>query len=383
MAFLGVGLLASAGLAGQASVASAAPPPPVVLACGSVITTDATLGADVQDCAGDGLVIAAYGITLNLNGYEVTGRLDAPDPVTGARPCAATTGEGAGIAIRGYSNVKVTGKKQSGPMGTVRCFDAGVLIESVIDTVTPEVWTAESNEVKHVVVKDNVGDCAGGHGGGIAINNSNDNRILSNVVEHNGPFSGVGVLGTSNLNLVQFNQVKDNNVACSDVVNVDSGVLVDTRNAANYILDNTVSGSGLDGIGVHAGTTGTQVAGNVVRDNGYHDKGHRPGAGIFVSGVEEANVYVNTVCNSAGSGIDVGTGAGVGANEISFNDVGAGTSGCSANATAGYSGTFDLVDRDTLVPTTSPTAVPCGTNVWLNNYTPGDTYNNICTTLTA
>jgi Right handed beta helix region len=46
----------------------------VVLACGATVTTSVTLTANVGPCSGsDGLVVAADGITLNLNGHTVSG----------------------------------------------------------------------------------------------------------------------------------------------------------------------------------------------------------------------------------------------------------------------------------------------------------------------
>ena len=42
-------------------------------ACGDTITTDTTLHADLVNCPGDGLVIGANNITLNLNGHRSTG----------------------------------------------------------------------------------------------------------------------------------------------------------------------------------------------------------------------------------------------------------------------------------------------------------------------
>jgi Right handed beta helix region len=63
-------------LAGSASA--------LTIACGSVVTANTTLTADLQACPGDGLVVAADGITVNLAGYTISG-----------------TGHGVGIRILG------------------------------------------------------------------------------------------------------------------------------------------------------------------------------------------------------------------------------------------------------------------------------------------
>src|SRR5215204_936953 len=55
--------------ASTAATASAAQP----IACGQVITQDTTLEDDLTDCPGDGIVIGADGIMLDLNGHTVSG----------------------------------------------------------------------------------------------------------------------------------------------------------------------------------------------------------------------------------------------------------------------------------------------------------------------
>jgi parallel beta-helix repeat protein len=100
-----------------------------------------------------GIIVGADGITLNLRGHFVVG---APEP-----------GEGAGILLQGRMTAKVTN-------GTVRDFDAGVLIDEGGD-----------NTVTAVTARDNIGGADLGHG--IAVQSSSDNRIARNTVRNNGP----------------------------------------------------------------------------------------------------------------------------------------------------------------------------------------------------
>jgi hypothetical protein len=90
--------------------------------CGDVITQDTTLTADLN-CSGDGLMIAADGVTLDLAGHSITG----PGPGSG---CAVT-------ACRFYNGVLVGGtgtgqaprpsvRNVTVENGTIRGFDAGV-----------------------------------------------------------------------------------------------------------------------------------------------------------------------------------------------------------------------------------------------------------------
>ena len=62
---------AAALLLGLPASASAAQPQ-----CGEVVTTDVTLEADLLACPGDGLVVAAPDVTIDLNSFAWT----APRP---------------------------------------------------------------------------------------------------------------------------------------------------------------------------------------------------------------------------------------------------------------------------------------------------------------
>src|SRR5690606_28757168 len=58
--------------------------------CGAVVTTTTTVTANLTDCPGDGLIIGAHNITLNLNGRTVDG-----------------VGLGVGIRNNGFDNVTI------------------------------------------------------------------------------------------------------------------------------------------------------------------------------------------------------------------------------------------------------------------------------------
>src|SRR4051794_23608464 len=60
-------LMAGAVLAAPASASAA------TLECGSIVTASTTLRADLVDCPGDGLVIGADNITLDLKGHTLDG----------------------------------------------------------------------------------------------------------------------------------------------------------------------------------------------------------------------------------------------------------------------------------------------------------------------
>ena len=80
--------------------------------CGEVITRDTTLDSDLLDCSGNGLVIGAGHISLDLNGHTIDG-------VRGQQPFPGPAGIDNG---EGHDAVEVRGP------GTVRDFDIGVLL---------------------------------------------------------------------------------------------------------------------------------------------------------------------------------------------------------------------------------------------------------------
>src|SRR4051794_21416106 len=65
--------------------------------CGEVITQNTTLDSDLVDCPGDGIVIGADGVALDLAGHMVDGQSNVQDPEEG------TTGVGA----RGFNDVVI------------------------------------------------------------------------------------------------------------------------------------------------------------------------------------------------------------------------------------------------------------------------------------
>jgi hypothetical protein len=68
---LGTAIVALTLISGVMATPAMASVPP--LACGDTIVADTTLRADLLSCEGNGLVIGADGILLNLNGHVVAG----------------------------------------------------------------------------------------------------------------------------------------------------------------------------------------------------------------------------------------------------------------------------------------------------------------------
>lgn len=212
------------------------------VSCGDVITSNTTLDSDLT-CEGNGLVIGADNVTLDLNGHTLSGNPQA----------RAVAGEdAAGILFGMVSGSTVRD-------GTVRDFDAGIVIRG-----------GSGNAVRNVTARDNINyriltgvnaDPAPGNscdfGDGIALFNSDDNRIERSRIFNNGPFSGVSLVEDSDGNRVSRNVISDN-----DVVNQ---VRADAPENAG---ENTVCGTGPD--------QGPMTRGRTVQDSGVRIEG--PGA---------------------------------------------------------------------------------------------------------
>ena len=124
--------------------------------CGDVITQDTTLDSDLIDCPGDGLVIGADGVTLDLNGHTVDGDGD-PRPRRG-RDTGIVNGRFDNYSGQeaGHDGVTIRG-------GTVRGFAHGV-----------QVNIADRNSLLQLRLYDNSGF------GGIVTSLMSNGRIEGN-----------------------------------------------------------------------------------------------------------------------------------------------------------------------------------------------------------
>ncbi len=267
-------VLALGGARAMSSPASAA-----ILNCGDVITSSVTLSGPVGPCAGNGLVITASNITVNLAGHTVS--------------AANGPAETVGITLDNTTKVFLKG-------GTVTGFDAGVNIDG-----------GSGNLVRNIIARNNVNDnispadpdnplpqeeCL--FGDGITVTDSSNNYIADNRAIANGPFSGISLVGNSDTNTVINNVVYDNNIPNEDAAPgiqgngfcgapfarpiQDVGIRVEGPGAdANQVVSNDVRNSAIGGITIHGyvyappmgGPPEQQNTGNVIRANYVADTG--------------------------------------------------------------------------------------------------------------
>lgn len=236
--------------------------------CGATITRSVTLDSNVTNCK-QGLRVIADNVTIDLNGYTIAGRNHPGDAQYG-------------VLLADVAGVTVTSSTAG---GTITGFDAGVGVEG-----------GSGNTISNLIVHDNINDLLGQAscevGDGILINNSDDNVITGNTVRHNGPYSGIALVGDSDGNLVSDNQVLQNNVPnakqgsgktgpCGAPFSrpiQDIGIRIEGPGADNNIVtDNYVADSAIAGISIHGYVChpppGSGIApqdpntGNVVLDN--------------------------------------------------------------------------------------------------------------------
>ncbi len=321
--------------------------------CGRVVTESIVLSSDIGPCAGNGVIVGADGITVDLGGRTIFGFAGPAD------------GNAAGIRLPGRTRVTVTN-------GTVRDFDAGVVIRN-----------GGLNTVTGLAVLDNVGpdEFEPPLGDGIYVSDSASNRIANNDVLRNGVYDGIGVWGGgSSGNIVENNRVEDNFGGAGTgprgqgiIVNAtgeDNGAIITNTT----IIGNIVQRNGSAGI-ANINNTASRIVGNTIVGNGLRN-GAGNGIGIQLGPFARAIgttvvVAQNEVHGNGLSGIKVLTGA-VG-NEILDNDAAdnvvvgellakcdllAGSSTCDIlRAIRGSGGDTDLQD---LNPS-------CAGNVWLRN----------------
>ncbi len=270
---LSAGVLATAGIApafGQASPS---------VSCGSVITADTTLTADVVNCAGNGLTVDADNITLDLNGHTVSG-----DGVPAGHDDIHFD---YGILVEGHHGVTVMN-------GSVDRFDRGVLFDA-----------SRGGVVTAMHVYDNSNR-------GIMFDNASDNaRVLRNTPTDNGA-SGIAVVSSQGA-LVTGNQSARNYGGAGVKLEVAGGATV-TR---NRLIDNVFGVQVVDGSHDNRIDHNTVTGGEVgvimefsLRNVMTHNHISRSGAGFSLESSDDNLLTNNQVTHSVASACD-GCGIGI------------------------------------------------------------------------
>jgi parallel beta-helix repeat protein len=208
--------------------------------CGQVITHNTHLKNDLLDCPGDGLVIGASNIKLDLGGHTIGGVNSA-------------TADGINNT-GGFDNVKVR-------HGTVQQFHTGV-----------ELNGADGNKLEHLTVTQNPFD-------GIRLTGSNDNTISH--VDESASFDGI-FLVNSDHNVVSHSQANSNG---------SSGIVLQFLNDFNKVDHNVAHDNGAWGI-TSDGSTHDTYTHNKLSKNGV--AGLEPFNGVSLN-ISKNKVFKNHV----------------------------------------------------------------------------------------
>jgi parallel beta-helix repeat protein len=262
--------------------------------CGDVITQDTTLDSDLIDCPGDGLVIGADNITLDLNGHLIDG-----DGTRPADPCGIDVGVVNGEELlfgcppppAGHDGVTIEN-------GVVHEFDSGVSLGAASHgavrgmTMTHAGIDLLGGSADNLVTQNSVSD-----GGGISLREAGpDNRIEQNsAFDNRSVFTGAGIYisGSADGNRIERNLLAGNDVGlfASDAFGV-------TLIKDNAVLDNNV------GIWLIESQNKRIEGNHVLRSNGTPDRFTPGGDGISVD--DRGNEIVGNISSrNRGDGIEV------------------------------------------------------------------------------
>jgi parallel beta-helix repeat protein len=260
---------------------------PTTVVCGQVITQNTHVGNDLSNCPGDGLVIGANNIKIDLGGHLIDG-----DAVN------APTDDGIDNT-GGFDNVKID-------HGTIQQFQQGVSLvgatKNKIDHLTViqtfrgiEVQTnSNDNKIEHNKVSSNfdgihlVGsdtnkidhnDVFGNTSSAIVLITGSDNNKVDHNRAHDNPAWGI-TQDTSNGNRYSHNKVYNNNIAGiqpfsstnlrfdhNDVSHNHIGFEF-ANTDASFLTDNKVKSNTLDGIHTDTASTGNLLKKNHADKNG-------------------------------------------------------------------------------------------------------------------
>jgi len=190
---------------GAASQSLGLSPSSGVASCGQIVTEDVTLTSDLECGTGDGLIVGASGITINLNGYSITSSDE-----TGSEDPSMNYDGSSGVLVANADDVDISG------LGEISGFDEGVTFMGSSGGSVADVQMA-NNDI------------------GVLMSGSEETEVSRNTMTNNGIAL---ICDSSNHGAIAFNQV---------VANLEQGMLLlgcDT----NVVAANNMFGNGENGI---------------------------------------------------------------------------------------------------------------------------------------
>lgn len=229
--------------------------------CGQTLTQSVKLYNDLTNCPGDGLVIGANDIRIDLNGHTI----DGVSPATS--DCNRPPFGSAGISDSGgFDRVTVNN-------GTVQEFDTG--LEGAFG----------HSSLTHLTVRANTFS-------GISIGSRKQQDVDANIIEHN-VIDGNACRGGIALTGSHDSVIDDNRV--TNMQNQESAAISLVFGGNNRVSHNALSGNRGDGIGLFFDANDNRLEQNTITDGG---------SGIHLAGPASNNeIQHNAIARTQGPGI--------------------------------------------------------------------------------
>jgi hypothetical protein len=250
--------------------------------CGTTVVKDVKLKKNLTGCSGDGLVVGASNITIDLNGHRITGQ-NAPgsDGIT---------------AFGGFLNLRIKG----GGGGQVAHFDQAVTLQD-----------AASSRVKGLKIKHSrVGVAVGGDSNFARIMDNKISEIelygIGTAIADDLEIAGNEITGPTDSALINaaisvngtVNTMVEENVLLGGA-DGDHGIIVHGNAQGAKVKKNDVRRHQISGIDLYNGATGTSVNKNEVIANDFNGIIVESGAGTGT------RVLNNTARKNGVNGIDI------------------------------------------------------------------------------
>ncbi len=281
----------------------AQPTVPTFVSCGQVITESTLVANDLIGCMGEGLVIGAPNIMLNLNGHSIVSGVNVA--------LGQEDGLLAGVRNSGHANVVVKN-------GTIKNFGYGVRLLGGAKFNVVEEMTLVGNLIAGVelfdaddgrngnIIRDNM--FVGNGEKAIAIVSGSENSVvLNNTFEGNG---GVAVyIEESNGHLVEGNDISG--ISPDPLIGADAGIML-ISSSDNVLLNNSIFDTGDAGVSLADGSNRNRIEGNtLVRGSD---------AGIAINDSDGNEVINNIAHQNGGAGIALhGNNSIIRGNDVRYN----------------------------------------------------------------
>jgi parallel beta-helix repeat protein len=192
-----------------------------VASCGEIVNEDVTLTSDLECGPGDGLIVGANDITINLNGYSITSSDEA-----GSEDPSMNYDGSSGILVPNAQNVAISG------LGEISGFDRGITFMGSSGGQVADIQVA-NNDI------------------GVLMTGSEGTEVSRNTITNN----GIALISdSSNKGVIAFNQV---------VANLEQGMLV-LGSDDNVVAANNMFGNGENGIYLDIMSNGNTIDFNTV-----------------------------------------------------------------------------------------------------------------------